>query len=329
LVFAAFRWGIQRIVNFPLSCTIFHVNGPFISIILRSFNEGWALRDTLPALLQQEYKHWELIVIDSGSTDGSVDLIRRSRPRHFVQIKPEEYNPSRVMNRGMELASSAFGIFLNADATPQGCNWLGPLVNALQDPQSAAVFGRQIPRPDCHAVFAHDYERCFGPNRESAKWEHFFSMVSSGIRKDIWARRGFLAKMQYSEDDEYTRWCRSQGYRIIYCPQSVVMHSHNYTPEQAYKRSFGEAKALAAVWNRSPAEMNWSRTVLVGCLNDLRRDFSYCARNGRMSEFLHAARIRWSQRRARLDGFRAGWDFYRKDNRHPILQVQHEQALHH
>jgi rhamnosyltransferase len=233
------------------------------------------------------------------------------------------------MNRGMELASSAFGIFLNADATPQGSNWLGPLVSELQNPQTAAVFGRQIPRPDCRAVYAHDYERCFGPNRESAKWEHFFSMVSSGIRKDIWAQRGFLPKMQYSEDDEYTRWCRSQGYRIIYCPQSVVIHSHNYTPEQAYKRSFGEAKALAAVWNGSPAEMNWPRTVLLGCLNDLRRDFSYCVRNGRMSEFLHAARIRWSQRRARLAGFRAGWDFYRKDDPQPILQVQHEQALHH
>ena len=305
------------------------MNRPLVSIIIRSFNEGWALRDTLPALLHQDYKSWELIVIDSGSTDGSVEMIRRANPRRFNQIKPEEYNPGRVMNRGMELANSDFGIFLNADATPQNSNWLRPLVNALQDPQTAAVFGRQIPRPDCRAVYAHDYERCFGPNRESAKWEHFFSMVSSGIRKDIWARRGFLPVMQYSEDDEYTRWCRSEGYRIVYCPDSVVMHSHNYTPEQAYKRSFGEAKALAAVWNGSFAEINWPRTVLLGWLNDLRRDFIYCARTRRLPEVLHAARIRSSQRRARLAGFRAGWEFYRKNDREPILQVHHEQALHH
>jgi rhamnosyltransferase len=322
------RWGIQRIVNFRLYCTIFPVNGPLVSIVMRSFNEAWALRDTLPALGQQDYKSWELIVIDSGSTDGSVDLIRRANPRHFLQIKPQEYNPSRVMNCGMQLASSDFGIFLNADATPQNSNWLRPLVNALQDPQTAAVFGRQTPRPGCRAVYAHDYERCFGPKRESAMWEHFFSMVSSGIRKDIWAKRGFLPKMQYSEDDEYTRWCRSQGYRIVYCPESVVMHSHNYTPEQAYKRSFGEARALAAVWNGSPAQMNRPRTVLLGWLNDLRRDFTYCAQTGQISEFPHAARIRWSQRRARLAGFRAGWDFYRKAAPEPILQVQHEQAIH-
>jgi len=78
-----FLWGIQRIVNSRLSCTIFPVNGPLVSIIVRSFNEGWALRDTLSALKNQRFTNWELIVIDSGSTDGSVDLIRAAEPAHF------------------------------------------------------------------------------------------------------------------------------------------------------------------------------------------------------------------------------------------------------
>jgi rhamnosyltransferase len=271
------------------------------------------LRETLPALKAQAHQDWELIVIDSGSTDGSVDLIRQARPQHFLQIRPHQYNPSRVMNEGMRLARADFGIFLNADATPQGTDWLAPLARALQDPQTAAVFSRQIPRPGCAAVYAHDYERCFGTGRESIRWEHFFSMVSSGIRKDIWGRRGFLEKMQYSEDDEYTRWCRTQGFRVVYCPESVVMHSHNYTPEQAYRRSFGEAKALAAVWTRARSEVNWPRTVMLGWLNDLRRDALFCARQRRLRELPHAARIRWHQRRARLDGFRAGWEFYRQE----------------
>jgi len=270
------------------------VNDPLVSIVLRSYNEGWALRETLPALQAQEYRNWELIVIDSGSTDGSMDLIRAAKPLHFIQIKPETYNPSRVMNKGMELARAEFGIFLNADATPRGAHWLRPLVNALQDPQTAAVFGRQIPRPQCRAVYAHDYERCFGTERESAHWDHFFSMVSSGLRKDIWARRGFLEKMQYSEDDEYTRWCRAQGYQVVYCAESVVMHSHNYTPPQAYRRSFGEGRALAAVWKGKP--LTWPRTVMLGWLSDIRRDLLFCARNRRLSELPHASQIRWQQR---------------------------------
>jgi rhamnosyltransferase len=117
--------------------------------------------------------------------------------------------------------------------------------------------------------------------------------------------------MQYSEDDEYTRWCRAAGYEVLYCPESIVMHSHNYTPTQVYKRSFGEGKALAAVWPGRPAEVNWPRTVLLGWLNDLRRDLVFCARTQRLGEWPHAVQIRWQQRRAKLAGFREGWAFYR------------------
>ena len=283
------------------------MSDPFVSIIMRSFNEAWALKGTLPALASQDFKNWELIVIDSGSTDGSQELIRAAKPAHFVQITPNEYNPSRVMNHGMKLAKSEFGIFINADATPQGTNWLRPLVNALQNPKTAACFGRQIPRPDCHAVFANDYDRCFGPNRESVKWEHFFSMVSSGLRKDVWSKRGFREDLQYAEDDEYTRWCRAQGYSVAYVPESVTMHSHNYTPEQSYKRAFGDARAIGKAWTGSPAEFNFAKNVLLGWASDLRHDLKFCAREKRLGELAHAARIRWQQRKGKLAGFRQGW----------------------
>ena len=288
-----------------------------VSIILRSFNEGWALKDTLPALRAQDYKNWELIVIDSGSTDGSVELIRAAQPAHFVQIESRQYNPSRVMNQGMQLARAEIGIFLNADATPQGSNWLRPLVDALLDPSVAAVYGRQIPRPECRAVYACDYERCFGPNRDAGRWDHFFSMVSSGLRKDIWSRRGFLEAMQYSEDDEYTRWCRGQGFRVLYVPESVAMHSHNYTPAQAYRRWFGEGRALAAVWPGDKSAFSWARSV-AGCMNDVRRDIAYCMRSRRLAEIPHAARIRWVQRQAKRHGFAEGWRHYRDGGRPPI-----------
>lgn len=285
---------------------------PLVSIVMRSFNEAWALQETLPALQQQEYRNWELIVIDSGSTDGSGERIRAAEPAHFVQIQPQDYVPGKVMNCGVSLARAEYVLFLNADATPQGTNWLRPLVNALLDSQTAAAFGRQIPRPDCRAVYAHDYERCFGEHRESARWEHFFSMASSGIRKDVWTRRPFAEAITYSEDDEWTRWCRAQGYRIVYVPESVAMHSHNYTPAQAYKRSFGEAQALAYVWTGEPGEINWVRTFALGFANDLKKDLKYCANNRRLSELPHAMRIRWNQRRARVIGFRHGWRLYRQ-----------------
>jgi rhamnosyltransferase len=280
---------------------------PKITIVMRCFNEAWALRETLPALQAQEYRNWELIAIDSGSTDGSVELLRAAKPKQLVQILPHDYRPGRVLNQGMELAETERVIFLNADATPQNSNWLRPLVAGLADPKTAAVFGRQIPRPACAAVFAYDYERCFGEERESAHWDHFFSMVSSGLRRDVWAQRGFLESMQYSEDDEYTRWTRAHGYDVVYCPDSIVMHSHNYTPQQAYKRSFGEAWALAAVSQNDPSPITNRTKLLLGWANDARRDLQYCRRERRLREWPHAVRVRWQQRVGRRDGFRAGW----------------------
>ena len=288
------------------------MNHPLVSVILRSFNEGWALRETLPALAAQDYPHWELLVFDSGSTDASVDLICKAQPREFVRLAPHEYIPGRVLNQAMRLARSDYGIFLNADATPQGVSWLRTLVQPLFDSNTAAVFGRQIPRPDCEAVYACDYERCFGPARESARWPHFFSMVSSGLRKDIWMQRGFLETLQYAEDDEYTRWCKAHGYDVAYCPDAVVMHSHNYTPAQAYKRSFGDAHALAASWPGKRTHFNWPRTVLLGCLSDLWHDWLFCRRHHRMRELPRAAQVRWKQRQGKLRGFQTGWEKYRK-----------------
>lgn len=295
------------------------MSAPYVSIILRSHNEAWALRETLPALAAQNHKAWELIVIDSGSTDGSVELLHQFQPRHLVQIPHHEYNPARVMNQGMQLAASDIGIFLNADATPQGADWLGPLAAALMDPRVAAVFGRQIPRPHCQAVFAHDYERCFGPERESTKWEHFFSMASSGIRKDIWAIRGFNHRMQYSEDDEYTRWCKAHSYGVVYVPESVVMHSHNYTAAQARMRSFGEGRARAALCDSLVAHPTWGSHVLLGWMNDARRDLCYCARTGRLSEWLHALRIRWQQRSGAWAGFQNGWAAFRQPQKNSSI----------
>src|SRR5207237_1241955 len=135
------------------------MNDPKVSIILRSYNEAWALIETLPAIAAQDYSNWELIVIDSGSTDGSVELIRKAEPAHFVQIAASEYNPSRVMNHGMRLSKADYCLFLNADATPQGPHWMRLLAKPLLDPKTAACFGRQIPRPGCRAVFACDYDR--------------------------------------------------------------------------------------------------------------------------------------------------------------------------
>ena len=132
-------------------------------------------------------------------------------------------------------------------------------------------------------------------------------MVSSGVRKSVWAQRGFREDLQYAEDDDFSRWCLAAGHLVRYVPESIAMHSHNYTATQAHKRAYGDGRALGQVWQGSATHYNWPKTVALGVLNDLRHDLAYCAKNHRLLELPHAALIRWQQRTGKLAGFRAGY----------------------
>ena len=288
---------------------------PAVSVIMRSFNEAWAIGNTIRQLYSQEYEgEIELIVIDSGSTDGSLAIIHDARPAKLIQIPPGTYVPGVVLNRGAREASHDWLIYLNADATPVGRNWLANLLApGLASPKFGAAFSRQIPRPKCKAVFAHDYDRCFGPNRESATWDHFFSMVSSATHRSVLNQFPIREDLQYAEDDEWTRRLVTHGLDLIYASDSVVMHSHNYTLRQSYKRSFGDAKAMAAVSTKLPATVNYHYFVLLGWLRDSFKDARWCLKNHRLSGIPFATAVRLAQRLGRRNGYHAGWNHYQRD----------------
>ena len=286
-----------------------------VSIVMRSFNEAWAIGDTIAAVFNQSFDgEIELIVIDSGSTDGSIEIIEKSGRARLIQIPLGTYVPGVVLNQGAREASHDWIVYLNADATPVGREWLVNLLKACVDnPKFGAAFSRQIPRPDCQAVFAHDYDRCFGPERESKHWEHFFSMVSSATHRSVFDKVPIREDLQYAEDDEWTRRLVENGYEIPYAIESVVMHSHNYTLRQSYKRSFGDAKAMAATSTVTPRNVNYHFFVGLGLLKDAMRDAKWCMKNGRIAGIPHAMAVRLAQRLGRRDGYHAGWKFYHRD----------------
>jgi rhamnosyltransferase len=286
-------------------------NSPAISIVIRSKNDAALIGSTLAAVHRQEYAgKVEIIHIDSGSTDPTMDIITSFRPHKIMQIKAEEYVPGVVLNRGMRESTSPWVIFLNSDCTPLDVHWLGSLLTAATaDPETGAVFGRQVPRPDCQAVYAHDYDRCFGAGREAPSWGHFFSMANSAVRRVAWEEQPFREDLQYSEDDEWSRRLLQHGWKIAYAPAAAVLHSHNYTLPQAFRRSYGEAYALAALDAVSASHYNLPRTLATGAREGL-RDLAYCLRRGRLAEWPHALAVRAWQRTGKFQGFRAGWAHY-------------------
>lgn len=286
-----------------------------VSVIMRSFNEAWAIGDTIRQLFNQEFDgEIELIVIDSGSSDGSIDIIKNSGRARLIQIPLGTYVPGVVLNQGAREASHDWIVYINADATPVGRDWLVNLLKpCVNNPKFGAAFSRQIPRPDCQAVFAHDYDRCFGPERESKDWEHFFSMVSSVTHRAVLAKVPIREDLQYAEDDEWTRRLVKNGYEISYAIESVAMHSHNYTLRQSYKRSFGDAKAMAATSTVLPRHVNYHYFVGLGLLKDAIRDAKWCFKSGHIADLPHAVAVRLVQRLGRHDGHHAGWKFYHRD----------------
>jgi rhamnosyltransferase len=277
-----------------------------VSVVMRSFNEAWAIGDTIRQLFAQDFGgEIELIVIDSGSSDGSIEIIKRANPAKLIQIPLGTYVPGVVLNQGAREATHDWIVYLNADATPVGKNWLTELLKpCIGKPKFGAAFSRQVPRPDCKAVFAHDYDRCFGPNRESAEWDHFFSMVSSVTHRSVLAQVPIREDLQFAEDDEWTRRLAASGFEIPFAIDSVAMHSHNYTLRQSYKRAFGDAKAMAATSTTRPSP------VLLGWLADSLRDAKWCLANHRLTGLPFASAVRFSQRLGRRDGDRAGRKFY-------------------
>ncbi|MBT63170.1 MAG: glycosyl transferase family 2 [Puniceicoccaceae bacterium] len=279
-----------------------------ITLVMRSYNEAWAIEDTLKAVFSQDYAgEIELIVIDSGSTDGSHEIIQSYQPKEFIILEPGSYVPGKVLNQGFQLASHEWVVFLNSDATPKDDQWLQQLLQAaVNTPKLGAAFSRQVARDDCEAVFAHDYDRCFGPKRESDQWEHFFSMVSCVAQKSVWQQYPLREDLQYAEDDEWTRRMKEAGYATRLVVESVIIHSHNYTPEQSYKRAKGDAIAVAQAGNVPSMSLTWFAGVFLPALKDSIKDFQYCLQRHRLREVPHAFRVRYQQRRGRIDGYKEG-----------------------
>lgn len=288
---------------------------PCVEIVMRSKNDGPLIGPVLDRVHRQAYPAPVHVVhIDSGSTDQTVDVIQSFQPWKLIRIRPEEYVPGVVLNRGMRETTGDWVVFLNSDAEPADEAWLGGLLAAAQaEPGTAAAFSRQLPRPDCEAVYAHDYERCFGPRRESARWDHFFSMVSCVVNRAAWRAHPFREDLRYAEDDEWSKRVKRHGWRLAFAEQSRAVHSHNYTLRQACRRSRGDAFAHAASGEPSAGPVVSYAAAVAGALRDALKDWGWCQARRRRREWPRALAVRFAQRFGKAAGYRAGWRHYRRD----------------
>ena len=274
-------------------------------IIMRSHNDMPIIADTLSKLYEQD-RPFELIVFDNESTDGTLEEIRKYTSRVF-NIPEGAYIPGRVLNQGMEKSSGEFVVFLNSDCAPLNKSWLGNLMEGFKQDNAAAVFSRQVPRPDCQPLFSKDTEDTYGDGSRQKHWQHCFSMASSSIRRSVWEKMKFNENIRYSEDIEWTWRAKKNGYSICYVPNSVVMHSHNYLLTQFYRRHYGEGGAEADIFDWTPWDRTLLRYSLLPYIRQVLSDWQYSLQKGLPGAFFYSPVLRMAQLLGRRAGFQSAF----------------------
>lgn len=278
---------------------------PHVAIIMRSYNDADVIRQTLEMVKRQTYRNVTLWNFDSTSSDGTLDIIREfNRPERIFLNSSADYNPGRVLNEAVAIASADVFVFLNSDATPLGTDWLEQLIEPLADASVGATFGRQTPRPGCYSLFVKDTERAFGDGSVAAGWTHFYSMANAAVRADIMAQYPFETRINYSEDIEWSYRIRRDQHDIVYVAEAAATHSHNYTLKQSYRRHRGEGMAEAWIFRCGEINTSFLRYFLLPFGREVLRDISWGIRRHSIAALAHSLPLRAVQKWGRWQGMR-------------------------
>ena len=229
-----------------------------ISIIIPTKNAGDEFDNCLSSISTQKTKYkYEVIVIDSGSTDNTLKFIAKY-PIWLIKIEPEEFGHGKTRNFGARLAKGNYLVYMTQDAIPANENWLDSLAkNMEQDKEIAGVYSRNLPKLGCSPSEARYIAKAWGDKREIKEITEykrhykkivFFSNISSCIRKDVWEKFPFSENLIMAEDQDWSKRVLGAGYKIIYEPKSVVYHSHTYSLKQLFKRYFDAGTAHKQVF---------------------------------------------------------------------------------
>jgi rhamnosyltransferase len=217
------------------------------SIIIPTKNEEVNIGRCLEAVFRQSVdSSFEVLVIDSGSQDRTMEIVRKY-PARLLQITAAEFHHARTRNLGGANSLGKYLVFLSSDAIPADNRWLNSLVRNFREPAIAAVYGRQLPKPDAtpeRAFFMHHRygtERLVKTANSNGAGKYLlyqFSNVNSAVRRDVWEQTPFPEDINAYEDFSFAVQVVRQGRTIVYEPEAAVFHSHNYSLMKSFQQYF-------------------------------------------------------------------------------------------
>lgn len=224
------------------------LNNLKISVIIPTLNAGKNIRALLNKLLEQTIIPDEIIVIDSSSADNTKDICLTFPKVRFIQIEKEDFDHGQTRDKAARLAIGDYILFMTQDAIPADNYYIENLIRPLVQKNIAMSSGRQIARIDARyaekltRIFnypEHDFVRCKKDIPEYGIKTFFASDVCSAYRKRDYIKcGGFPYPIPVGEDMIMAAKFIYAGYSIAYVADARVIHSHNFTLKQQFKRNF-------------------------------------------------------------------------------------------
>ncbi len=226
-----------------------------VTVFIPTYNGGALLRTVLERVFAQEVDFdYEVLVIDSGSTDETLETLR-DFPVRLIQIPNHEFNHGLTRNRAVREAKGGIVALLTQDAVPYDETWLATLVSNFEDPEVAGAFCHQLPRDDCNP-FQRDRldgwtkgegERHVKQISSRSDYEGLspmekyqliaFDDVASCVRKSVMEAIPF-ERRQFGEDVAWAKQAILAGWKLVMDPRAVVVHSHNNSVFYEFKRVY-------------------------------------------------------------------------------------------
>jgi len=246
---------------------------PAISIVIRTFNEEKYLEKTLTKVFDQNETNKEVIVIDSGSSDRTVDIAKRF-PVRLYGIKKEDFSYGSALNLGAKLAHGKIIVNLSAHAIPDSIDWLKNLVAPLNDSETAGVHGRELPIDGYAGLFERKIlSDAYGDEVIVRRADPYFSNANSAIPKTILEKFPFDETLGWAEDQLWASQVQGAGYKTVYAPDAHVRHSHNLDMRGNFDRAYAYYRMLfATIYKGRGNEIQSSyRRILPSRSKDFRR----------------------------------------------------------
>jgi len=230
---------------------------PQASVVIRARNEAGCVGRVLDALDEQTVLPAEIVFVDSGSTDGTVEIARDHNAR-LLLIAPEDFSYGRALNLGTLEAGTPLVVYLSAHAVPDSPHWLEILLEPLlQDSTIGAVFSRQRPHPGCNPLQSLEIEKAYDDIPRRYTHTPPFSNASAAVRRELVLQVPFDEAVAYAEDRIWAEKICKAGWAVQYEPGSAVLHSHDETFPQLLRRQRREVRESVQHLHLKTALTHW------------------------------------------------------------------------